>query len=85
MAALVKIGNSQGVRLPKTIIKQAHLENANLEFEVLNNGLLIKPVDSIGRESWEANIKSVLAANKEKKDEGKLNDFLNDSDLDDYR
>jgi antitoxin MazE len=84
MASLIKIGNSQGIRLPKAIIKQAHLENANLEFEVLESGLLIKPVNNIGRETWEKNIKTVLAANKGKTDEAYLEDLLDDSDLDDY-
>ncbi len=84
MTTLIKIGNSQGIRLPKTIIKQAHLESVNLEFEVVENGLLIKPVNNVAREMWEENIKSVLSANKNKKDEALLGDLLNDSDLDDY-
>ena len=84
MASLIKIGNSQGVRLPKAIIKQAHLENVNLEFEVLENGLLIKPVNNIGRETWDENIKTVLAANQGKSDEALLEDLLDDSDLDEY-
>ena len=84
MASLIKIGNSQGIRLPKAIIKQAHLEDVNLEFEVLENGVLIKPVNNIGRESWDENIKTVLAANKDKTDEALLDDLLDDSDLEDY-
>ena len=84
MASLIKIGNSQGIRLPKAIIKQAHLENVNLEFEVLESGLLIKPVNNTGRETWDENIQTVLAANKGKTDEALLEDLLNDSDLDDY-
>ena len=69
---------------PKAIIKQAHLENADLEFEVLENGLLIKPVNNTGRETWGKNIKAVLADNKGKTDEAILEDLLDDSDLDDY-
>ena len=84
MTTLIKIGNSQGIRLPKTIIKQAHLESVNLEFEVVENGLLIKPVNNVAREMWEENIKSVLSANKNKTDKALLDDLLNDSDLDDY-
>ncbi|WP_345993619.1 AbrB/MazE/SpoVT family DNA-binding domain-containing protein [Sulfurimonas sp. HSL-1716] len=84
MTTLIKIGNSQGIRLPKTIIKQAHLESANLEFEVVENGLLIKPVNNVGREAWKENINSVLSAHKNKKDEALLDDLLDDSDLDDY-
>ncbi|MEA2111469.1 MAG: AbrB/MazE/SpoVT family DNA-binding domain-containing protein, partial [Campylobacterota bacterium] len=47
MTTLTKIGNSQGIRIPKPLIQQAHLENASLELEVLENGLLIKPVNNI--------------------------------------
>ncbi len=43
MAHLVGIGNSQGVRIPKILIKQAKLENKELSFKVVDNGLLITP------------------------------------------
>lgn len=52
MTMLIKIGNSQGVRIPKAIIKQAHLENAPLEFEVTAQGLLLKPTKKKPREGW---------------------------------
>lgn len=38
MTILTKIGNSQGIRIPKPLIKQAHLENVDLELEVLEIG-----------------------------------------------
>ncbi|MFA5454627.1 MAG: AbrB/MazE/SpoVT family DNA-binding domain-containing protein [Sulfurimonas sp.] len=85
MTMLTKIGNSQGVRIPKTLIKQAHLENVQIDFEVVENGLLIKPVNNPARDNWEDNIKEVLAKNRDSKDEGLLGDFLNDSDLEDYK
>jgi len=37
---LTRIGNSQGIRIPKPLIAQAHLANVELDFEVLENGLL---------------------------------------------
>lgn len=52
MTMLIKIGNSQGVRIPKAIIKQAHLENSPLEFEVTAQGLLLKPTQKKPREGW---------------------------------
>ena len=52
MTMLTKIGNSQGIRIPKPLIQQAHLENVNLELEVLENGLLIKPINNTGRDTW---------------------------------
>lgn len=60
MTMLIKIGNSQGVRIPKAIIKQAHLENTSLEFEVTAQGLLLKPVQKKPREGWEEQIKKAL-------------------------
>jgi len=84
MTMLIKIGNSQGIRIPKPLIQQAHLENANLELEVLENGLLIKPINNKQRESWEKNIEQVLFRHKNTEDEGYLEDLLNDSDLEEY-
>jgi len=51
MTTLIKIGNSQGVRIPKAIIEQAQLEDKYLEFKVIDDGLLIKPVKK-HREGW---------------------------------
>lgn len=84
MTMLTKIGNSQGIRIPKPLIQQAHLENANLELEVLDNGLLIKPIKNTERENWGKNIEQVLSHHKDKKDEGYLEDLLNDNDLEAY-
>ena len=41
MAKIIKIGNSQGIRIPKPIITLAKLEDQELEFVVLDSGLLI--------------------------------------------
>ena len=84
MTMLTKIGNSQGIRIPKPLIEQAHLENANLELEVLENGLLIKPVNNTGRETWIKNIEKVISKHKGLQDEGVLEDLLNDNDLEEY-
>ena len=85
MTTLTKIGNSQGIRIPKTLIQQAHLENVSLELEVLENGLLIKPINNIGRDMWRENIEKVIAQHKGIKDEGLLEDLLNDNDLEDFQ
>jgi antitoxin MazE len=84
MTMLTKIGNSQGVRIPKPIIKQANLENIEIEFEVVKDGLLLKPVKKVVRENWENDIKNILSKNKDKKDDGVLREFLNDNDLDSW-
>lgn len=84
MTMLTKIGNSQGVRIPKALIEQAKLENANIEFEITEDGLLLKPVKNISRENWDKNIEEVNALNEAKKDEAYLEDILDDSDLEDF-
>jgi antitoxin MazE len=84
MTMLTKIGNSQGIRIPKPLIEQAHLENVSLELEVLENGLLIKPINNIGRDTWKENIKKVISKHKGLQDEGLLEDLLNDNDLEEY-
>jgi len=84
MTMLTKIGNSQGVRIPKPLIAQAHLENVEIDFEVVENGLLIKPIHKNARENWKNNIQEVLTKNKDIKDEALLQDFMDDSDLDEY-
>ena len=84
MTMLTKIGNSQGIRIPKPLIQQAHLENVNLELEVLENGLLIKPINSIGRDGWKENIEKVISKHKGMKDDGLLEELLNDNDLEDF-
>ena len=83
MAMLTRIGNSQGVRIPKPLITQANLENHELDFEIVENGLLIKPVLK-KRDNWKENITQVLSKNQNKQDEALLNDMLDDSDLEDF-
>ena len=82
MTTLTKIGNSQGVRIPKPIIKQAKLENCEIEFEVTNEGLLLKPVKKISRKDWAKNIKEVLSKHT-REDEALLHDWL-DEELDEW-
>ena len=52
MAQIIKIGNSQGIRIPKPIISLANLENKELEFVVLESGLLITSQKK-ARSGWE--------------------------------
>ncbi|MDQ7045208.1 MAG: AbrB/MazE/SpoVT family DNA-binding domain-containing protein [Sulfurimonas sp.] len=84
MTMLTKIGNSQGIRIPKPLIQQAHLENVSLELEVLENGLLIKPLNNTRRDTWRENIEKVTSNYKGTEDEGLLEDLLNDNDLEEY-
>ncbi len=62
MAHLVKIGNSQGIRIPKPLIQQARLEGKELDIVVVNQGILVTPSKK-PRENWEKSIEAILAAN----------------------
>jgi antitoxin MazE len=54
MAKIVKIGNSQGIRIPKPLISLANLENQELEFIVLDSCLLITSKKK-SRVGWQSN------------------------------
>ncbi len=62
MAHLVKIGNSQGIRIPKPLIQQAHLEGKELDIQVVNQGILVTPSKK-PRENWKKAIETILATN----------------------
>jgi len=85
MTMLTRIGNSQGIRIPKPLIAQAHLENVQIDLEVVENGLLIKPILTSRRENWKDNIENILMKNKNIEDEAIIDELLNDNDLEDYQ
>jgi len=84
MTMLTRIGNSQGVRIPKPLIAQANLENTQLDLEIVKEGLLIKPILNTRRKNWKSNIESILSKNKDKKDEAVISELLDDSDLENF-
>ena len=48
---LVKIGNSRGIRIPKSIIEESGI-NEEVELEIGDDTIIIKPL-SKNRESWD--------------------------------
>ena len=52
MPKIIQIGNSQGIRIPKPIIVLAELEDKELDFVVMDSGLLITPQKK-ARVGWE--------------------------------
>ena len=58
MAKIVKIGNSQGIRIPKPLISLANLENQELDFVILDSGLLITS-EKKSRVGWQINTDTV--------------------------
>ena len=59
MTTLTRNGNSRGVRIPKTIIEQAQLEDKELVFKIIDEGLLIQPVQK-PRQGWEKEFDKLL-------------------------
>ncbi|MCF6319864.1 MAG: AbrB/MazE/SpoVT family DNA-binding domain-containing protein [Proteobacteria bacterium] len=59
MVELIKIGNSQGIRIPKPLIEQAQLENHILNLKITEEGLLISPVKK-ARGTWENSVKEAI-------------------------
>ncbi|MDM8549624.1 AbrB/MazE/SpoVT family DNA-binding domain-containing protein [Desulfobacterales bacterium HSG2] len=59
MTTLIRIGNSQGIRIPKAIIQQARLEDKELVFKVIDEGLLIQPAQK-PRQGWKKEFDKVL-------------------------
>jgi len=55
MAKIIQIGNSQGIRIPKPLIALANLEGKELEYVVMDSGLLITPEKKV-RVGWESDI-----------------------------
>lgn len=69
-AKIVKIGNSRGIRIPKSLIEESGLKS-EVELEVNNDTIIIKPL-SKNRESWDAAFQK-MAKNKD--------DILLDSEI----
>ncbi len=64
MTTLIRIGNSQGVRIPKTIIEQTQLSDKELEFKITDDGLLIQPHKK-PRQGWKKQFEKGLLADGE--------------------
>jgi antitoxin MazE len=47
---IIKIGNSQGLRIPKTLLEQSGI-NSKVEIEVQGNHLIIRPFEQV-RKGW---------------------------------
>lgn len=73
---LIRVGNSQGIVLPKKLLQQYHL-SGEVELHPTPEGLLIKPVTSPARQGWEAQMQAAIAAGQES--EGELLEGFSDA------
>ena len=56
-ARVIKIGNSQGLRIPKPILEQTGIMD-DVEIEVEKNQIIIRPVKNL-RQGWEDAFKNM--------------------------
>ena len=56
-ARIIKIGNSQGLRIPKPILDQTGIMD-EVEIEVEKNQIIIRPIKNV-REGWETAFKEM--------------------------
>jgi antitoxin MazE len=54
-ARVIKIGNSQGLRIPKPILEQTGIMD-DVEIEVEKNQIIIRPVENV-RDGWDDSFK----------------------------
>ena len=78
LVSLVQVGNSKGIRLPKSILDQCQIED-KLEMEVTNNEIILKPIRNKPREKWAEKFKKM---NENGDDALLINDGLDLSDKD---
>ncbi|RYE91202.1 MAG: AbrB/MazE/SpoVT family DNA-binding domain-containing protein [Cytophagaceae bacterium] len=61
---LIRVGNSQGIVLPKKLLQQYHL-SGKVEVRPAAEGLLIVPLARPARQGWEAQMKASIANGQE--------------------
>ena len=59
MPNLINREHYHSIAIPKRLFEQAHLENQELQFKVVEEGLLISPIKS-ARQNWQESIKTIL-------------------------
>lgn len=78
--ALIAIGNSKGIRLPKALIKKYHLEKT-IELVLEKDHIKLRPIRKV-REGWDNQFKRMQEA---KDDRLLLPDFFEDENLDEWK
>jgi antitoxin MazE len=79
---LIRVGNSQGIVLPKKLLQQYHLAG-EVDLRPTPEGLLITPIIQPARQGWEAQMQAALASGQEP--EGELLEGFTDSSEDEWQ
>lgn len=75
---IIRVGNSQGIVLPKKLLQQYHL-SGEVELRPTPDGLLIAPVARPARQGWETQMQAAIASGQEP--QGELLEGFADADF----
>ena len=76
---IISIGNSQGIRLPKTLLKLCHIQKEVI-LDLKGNCIMIHPVREKTRQGWEEAFKMM----RDKKEDRPLMDDLVDLEMENW-
>jgi len=63
-ANIISIGNSKGIRIPQVLLKQLDFQD-QVNLEVEEDGIVIKPIKGKPREGWEKAFKLMHERNED--------------------
>lgn len=81
-ANIIKVGNSKGVILPSKLLKLIGIKDKVI-IEIIENRIMISPVDKKVREGWEDQIKKEVDNNGH--GEKLIPDVFSDEELEDWK
>lgn len=76
---IITIGNSKGIRIPKTILKQCHLDK-EAELETEEDKIIIKPIKKKPRKGW----REAFGAMRRREEDTLLIDDSVDREMEDW-
>jgi antitoxin MazE len=77
--AIIKIGNSKGLRLSKTILEKYNIKD-KVEIILEMGQIVLKPIES-PRKNWESSFEKM---NKDGDDKMLMNDVFNDENFEEW-
>ena len=77
--SIIKIGNSRGLRLSKTILEKYHIKD-KVELILEKGQIILRPIES-PRKNWEEKFKEMVNNND---DEPLMNDVFEDENFDEW-
>ncbi|MDB5155893.1 MAG: peptidase [Mucilaginibacter sp.] len=75
------IGNSRGIIIPQSILKECHIEN-EVNIEIHNNNIVISPAVELKRKGWEDAFKQMA---KNGDDHLVIPDVFDDENIEDWK